>query len=506
MTRLHRHFRQYSHDPSDGIPHVFDALCASRNPAVDPRRLAGRQRLRSRQRIAGGAAGVADHLHVASEVPDSVPVRRRRDGAAGRSRDPAVRLDRPRPALAACPVRRAGRRTLHVRGDRRRGILVRGPHRQRPGATASRRDRRNPACRSSSIRPFRNSIFASAKSQPGEIELTWRATDEHLDIEFAQARISRSGDDRLAGGQHHAGRIGARPRGQCLAAVACSSARRSRTRPETPRTPKHRPANRRRSGAARRAAATNDEARFPPAGRRTEPATPTPDDSLAFDEAAGRHPQRQRRVFPTVAANARADGFRSRHAGPSAVRLSRRSSSRRQKPSARTQLEPPSRTAGIATRYVRARAFNVQYELDDVGPSGVSSVDLYITENNGSSGSTTDRMKTVEARSRSKCRATAVRLRLRVRSGAGLVRIPPQPGDPPTFVVVVDRKPPQAELGKITQGQGAGRGEVTIEWTGPRRTARRQTSAAELGAGPRRPVAGDDRLDRQHRSTSVARR
>jgi hypothetical protein len=130
------------------------------------------------------------------------------------------------------------------------------------------------------------------------------------------------------------------------------------------------------------------------------------------------------------------------------------------------QPEPTESAAGIATRYVRSRAFNIQYELDDVGPSGVSNVDLYISENNGTKwfyyGPDEDRRSPI-----------AVELpgdgeygfSLRVRSGAGVVQDPPQPGDPPSFLVVVDRQPPTSSLGNVTQGAGARRGEINIEWT-----------------------------------------
>lgn len=127
---------------------------------------------------------------------------------------------------------------------------------------------------------------------------------------------------------------------------------------------------------------------------------------------------------------------------------------------------PDTATSPVATRHVRTRSFSVQYELEDVGPSGVSSVDLYITENNGFKwfyyGPDEDRRSPIAVEVP---RDGAYGFALRVRSGAGLVQEPPQPGDSPAFVVIVDRQPPQAELGRVAAGQGADRDEINIEWT-----------------------------------------
>lgn len=121
---------------------------------------------------------------------------------------------------------------------------------------------------------------------------------------------------------------------------------------------------------------------------------------------------------------------------------------------------------GIVTRYVRSPSFTVNYELEDVGPSGVSSVDLYITENNGFKwfyyGPDEDQRSPLDIEVPGD---GSYGFAIRVRSGVGLVQDPPQPGEAPTLVVVVDRQPPQAEITAAVQGQGASRGEVDIQWS-----------------------------------------
>jgi hypothetical protein len=120
---------------------------------------------------------------------------------------------------------------------------------------------------------------------------------------------------------------------------------------------------------------------------------------------------------------------------------------------------------GIVTRYVRTPSFTVNYELEDVGPSGVSSVDLYISENNGFKwfyyGPDEDKRSPLDIEVPGD---GSYGFAIRVRSGVGLVQDPPQPGEAPTLVVVVDRQPPEAEITAAVQGQGASRGEVDIQW------------------------------------------
>jgi hypothetical protein len=104
---------------------------------------------------------------------------------------------------------------------------------------------------------------------------------------------------------------------------------------------------------------------------------------------------------------------------------------------------------------VDSRKFQIGYNLEGVGPSGVSSVDLYITDDNGATwyhyGSDDDNVSPilVEVPSEGTYGFT-----LGVRSGAGLSSDPPQNGDAPSIVVVVDQTAPTLELLPVQQGLG----------------------------------------------------
>ncbi|MFG0296590.1 MAG: hypothetical protein ACF8PG_11860 [Maioricimonas sp. JB045] len=147
----------------------------------------------------------------------------------------------------------------------------------------------------------------------------------------------------------------------------------------------------------------------------------------------------------------------------------------------------------VPTRRVNSRTFNISYALDNVGPSGVGDVDLYITENGGLKwyhyGSDPDR--------RSPMSVTVPRdgdygFALRVHSGVGIAARPPQPGDKPAFRIVVDQTPPKAQLYPLVQGQGAAHNKVEIQWVASdERLADKPISLfyAMQPSGPWEPIA-----------------
>ena len=116
-------------------------------------------------------------------------------------------------------------------------------------------------------------------------------------------------------------------------------------------------------------------------------------------------------------------------------------------------------------RAVKSHRFEVNYRIDDVGPSGVSSVEMFVTQNNGQKwwkyGDDSDKQSpfVVEVPEDG-----LYGFAIRVRSGAGLADEPPQPGEEPTVVIVVDRTPPQVQLMPIQQGGGGQINRLTISW------------------------------------------
>jgi hypothetical protein len=115
---------------------------------------------------------------------------------------------------------------------------------------------------------------------------------------------------------------------------------------------------------------------------------------------------------------------------------------------------------------VNAEHFQIGYTVDDVGPSGVSSVELYITQDDGQKwykyGDDPDRVSPFQV----KVPTDGIYgFALRVRSGVGLVADPPQPGEKPLVVVVIDKTPPVVNIMPAQQGQGVSLNKILIRWT-----------------------------------------
>ncbi len=116
-------------------------------------------------------------------------------------------------------------------------------------------------------------------------------------------------------------------------------------------------------------------------------------------------------------------------------------------------------------KVVKSNIFNIGYSLDQIGPSGVGAVDLYITEDNGRSwftyGSDPDRKSPFSVRVD---KSGQFGFTIRARSGIGLSADPPQPGNLPEMVVVVDQIAPRPKLGPLQQGQGVTHNQVQFSW------------------------------------------
>jgi hypothetical protein len=129
----------------------------------------------------------------------------------------------------------------------------------------------------------------------------------------------------------------------------------------------------------------------------------------------------------------------------------------------RTEQSSDSR---LPRRVVRSRQFHIDYKIEDVGPSGVSRVELYITQDGGKKwwkyGNDRDRQSPFHVEVPEDA---SYGFALRVKSGAGLSDPPPRPSDTPDIVVVVDQTAPIVKLLPVKQGQGAESNQVQIRWT-----------------------------------------
>ena len=147
-----------------------------------------------------------------------------------------------------------------------------------------------------------------------------------------------------------------------------------------------------------------------------------------------------------------------------------------------------------SARRVNSTTFQIGYAVDDVGPSGVSSVELYLTEDEGRKWYHYG----VDEDGQSPFRLTVpddgtYGFAVRVRSGVGLAHDPPQPGERPELVVVVDRQPPEATILPLKQGQGSSPNQLVIEWTLTDDALAEHPVAlyfAERQSGPWQPITG----------------
>lgn len=113
---------------------------------------------------------------------------------------------------------------------------------------------------------------------------------------------------------------------------------------------------------------------------------------------------------------------------------------------------------------VNNQVFNIDYQVDDVGPSGVSAVELFVTENNGRDwfryGNDVDLRTPFEVDTRGE---GTFGFAVRARNGIGFSQPAPQPGEQPNIVVTVDKSAPVVELGR-PQVSVANGGRIRLAW------------------------------------------
>jgi hypothetical protein len=158
---------------------------------------------------------------------------------------------------------------------------------------------------------------------------------------------------------------------------------------------------------------------------------------------------------------------------------------------------PPTKRSSpfpAGAKLVKSNSFNIGYSLDQVGPSGVGAVDLYITEDDGRSwfhyGSDPDRKSPFSVRVE---KSGQYGFAIRARSGIGLSDDPPQPGNRPEIIVVVDDVAPRPRLGSLNQGQGVTHNQVMLSWVlldGDLPEQSVMLSRAYSPTGPWEPISG----------------
>jgi hypothetical protein len=170
------------------------------------------------------------------------------------------------------------------------------------------------------------------------------------------------------------------------------------------------------------------------------------------------------RSVPTVVENSPTDLFAAAGGGSPIERPSARAGDPAPtSPPAFNQL--PARDGGGGTLLVASPKFKLQYAIDDAGPNGAATVELWITQDGGRTwirrGDDQDRVSPIDVDLGGE---GTFGLCLVARSASGLGDQPPAPGDPPQSWVEVDSTPPAVQLLTPQVGTGPNSGKVAIAW------------------------------------------
>jgi hypothetical protein len=144
-------------------------------------------------------------------------------------------------------------------------------------------------------------------------------------------------------------------------------------------------------------------------------------------------------------------------------------------------------------RMVNSRTFELEYDVDAVGPSGIGRVELWGTRDGGQ----TWRSFAVDTGKRSPLQVSvkeegAYGFRVVVSNGAGVGGKPPVAGDPPDLTIGVDLTKPTARIVSAKQGVDSEAGQLIISWQADdQMLAARPVSLSfsENRSGPWLPIA-----------------
>jgi hypothetical protein len=117
------------------------------------------------------------------------------------------------------------------------------------------------------------------------------------------------------------------------------------------------------------------------------------------------------------------------------------------------------------TIVVNSTDFQIGYRIDDLGPSGLGKIELFITTDGGRKWYRYGTNPTNKSPFPVNVPADGTYgFELRVKNGAGIGDDPPHPGDKPSIVVMVDKTPPSAQLLAPQIGRGKSHNKVLLRW------------------------------------------
>jgi hypothetical protein len=150
---------------------------------------------------------------------------------------------------------------------------------------------------------------------------------------------------------------------------------------------------------------------------------------------------------------------------------------------------------GTPVRLVNSQHISLNYEVKDRGPSGISGVELWYTQN--PAGRTWQKYReekgdahaplTFDVQGEGLYGFTII-----IKSGVGLSERPPQVGDQPQIWVEVDLTKPVVRIGEPEVGRGADTDRLTITWSATDKNLGKQPitiSYAEQTSGPWTAIA-----------------
>lgn len=159
-------------------------------------------------------------------------------------------------------------------------------------------------------------------------------------------------------------------------------------------------------------------------------------------------------------------------------------------PSQAADAMPP----GPPLRVVSGRSIRMNYKLKDVGPSGVSSVELWFTQD-GRKWQKADQSLPPQPPYTLNVKEDGLYgFTLLARNGLGVSKNPPMVGDAPQVWVDVDTMPPSVQLGEIKFGVSAQTRQLMVNWkVSDKNLATKPVtlSYAEKPEGPWMPIAAN---------------
>jgi hypothetical protein len=297
--------------------------------------------------------------------------------------------------------------------------------------------------------------------KPGRVQLAWRSADRNIDTRTLRLEYLQAGSRRWQP-------VSVKPQANGQTSWSVPNGGRVAVRGSIA----DRASNIARAEQQTQIAAAAPVRRPPLEPSYDEPIAERPGADFMADtrsRAANRMPQIPNRQFRPVvniprrsATDINSQFVSSRNEEPLPP-IENRNPVEKQTPAAESESEVFLDAAG--NRIVNQDSFDIRYEIGEVGPSGVGAVEFYITRDGGRKwfklGDDLDHRSPFRVKVPGD---GSYGFEIRVRSGVGLAADPPQPGDAPSIVIVVDQTPPVVQLYPAQQGQGASLNKIIIRW------------------------------------------